>query len=231
MTKQRGDHRLLAAGPDLTTKAISLWVPNSTKLSLRICGNAPSPRCPGRRATEGGVVGLRVGDIEDHAVDAHQAQAADRRLLACQARPADEQSARTDAAPGRRPAVAGPHKDWSDGASLFAVAKSTSVLEDLANGQVGEEPHGKHHPKDNFVGQFAASLIASSSGLKGLANGLGWDNLFESRQSIQDPPRFIGRQRTLSLMHASHSLLVASFVGKPKVTRGCDLRLFQRYWG
>ncbi len=51
---------------------------------------------------------------------------------------------------------------------------------------------------------------------KGLANGLGWDNLFESRQSVQNPARFIGRQRALSLWHASHSLLVAWVLSKPK---------------
>ena len=57
----------------------------------------------------------------------------------------------------------------------------------------------------------------------------GGDNLFESRQAIQDPARLIGRQRALSLWHASHGLLVAWVLSKPKVTRGRDLRLFQRY--
>src|SRR5271157_3980318 len=55
-------------------------------------------------------------------------------------------------------------------------------------------------------------------------------SLFQSRQPIQDPARVIGRQRALSLWHLSHGLLVASVLGKPKVTGGCDLRLFQRYW-
>src|SRR5271165_4450601 len=79
------------------------------------------------------------------------------------------------------------------------------------------------------VGEFAASLIGSAGSRKGLANGLGRDNLFQSRQSIQDPARLIGRQRALSLWHASHSLLAAWVLSKPKVTGGCDLRLFQRY--
>ena len=58
---------------------------------------------------------------------------------------------------------------------------------------------------------------------------VGADNLFESRQAIPDPARVIGRQNALSSWHASHGLLVASVLSKPKVTGGCDLRLFERY--
>jgi hypothetical protein len=36
-----------------------------------------------------------------------------------------------------------------------------------------------------------------------LANGLGRENLLQSRQAIQDPARAIGRQRALSAWHAS----------------------------
>ncbi len=81
------------------------------------------------------------------------------------------------------------------------------MLEDLADRQLSQQSHGQNHPADDLVGQFAAPLIGSSSSCKGLANGLGRDNLFQSRQSIQDPARLIGRQRALSLWHASHCLL------------------------
>ena len=63
--------------------------------------------------------------------------------------------------------------------------------------------------QDDLVGQRAASRIDPAGGLEGLADGLGRDNLFQSRQSIQDPARVIGRQRAMSLWHASHGLLVA----------------------
>jgi len=112
---------------------------------------------------------------------------------------------------------------------FLAEAEPACVLEDLADRQLGQQSHGQDHPADDFVGEFAASLIGSSGGRKGLANGLGRDNLFQSRQSIQDPARLIGRQRALSLWHLSHDLLVASVLSKPKITGGCDLRLFQRY--
>ena len=54
----------------------------------------------------------------------------------------------------------------------------------------------------------ATSWIDPAGRLEGLANGLGRDNLFESRQAIQDPARVIGRQGAMSLWHASHGLLV-----------------------
>jgi hypothetical protein len=109
----------------------------------------------------------------------------------------------------------------------FADAKSTSVLEDLSNGQLGEDSHGEHHRKDDSVGQGAFSGIDPSGGLKCLLDRFGWDNLFQSRQSIEDPPRLIGRQGALDSVHQRHSLLGALLVGKPKVTGGCDVRLFQ----
>jgi hypothetical protein len=90
------------------------------------------------------------------------------------------------------------------------------VLEDSADRQLGQQSHGQDHPADDFVGEFAASLIGSAGSHKGLANGLGRDNLFQSRQSIQDPARLIGRQRALSFWHASHSLLAAWVLNKPR---------------
>ena len=114
---------------------------------------------------------------------------------------------------------------------LLALAEPPGGLEDLSDRQLGQQAHRQHHPADNLVGQLATSLIGSAGGLKGLANRLGWDNLFEPRQSIQDPAGVIGRQRAMSLWHASHGLLVAWVLSKPKVTGGCDLRLFQRYCG
>ena len=114
---------------------------------------------------------------------------------------------------------------------LFAFAEPPGGLEDLSDRQIGQQPHGQHHPQDDLVRQPTLRRIDPASGREHLLNVLGADHLFESRQSIQNPARVVGRQRAMSLWHASHSLLGALLVGKPKVTGGCDLRLFQRYWG
>ena len=45
---------------------------------------------------------------------------------------------------------------------------------------------------------------------------LGTDNLSQSRDSIENPARFVGRQGALSVWHASHGLLVASVVVNPR---------------
>jgi hypothetical protein len=113
--------------------------------------------------------------------------------------------------------------------SLLTEAEPACVLEDLADWQVVQQSHGQDHPANDFVGQCAPSLIGFPGGRKGLANGLRRDNVFQSRQSVQNPARRIGRQRALSGLHRRHSLLGALLVGKHKVTGGRDLRLFQRY--
>jgi hypothetical protein len=72
------------------------------------------------------------------------------------------------------------------------------MFEDLADRQLSQYSHCQDHPTDYLMSEFAPSLIDSPSGYEGLANSLRRDNLFESRQSIQNPARFIGRQRALS---------------------------------
>src|SRR5438309_4000232 len=184
---------------------------------------------PGRRAREDRGVGLRVGDVQDGAVETHQAEPAVEgpgRLGPRQGmndrleEPADRGDAQ--ALPGH--AQAGPMR------GRLAEAESAGVLEDLADGQLGQDPHGQDHPADDLMGQLATARIEPSRRPEGLADGLGGDNLFESRQAIQDPPRRIGWQGAMSSWHASLGLLVAWVLSKPKVTRGRDLRLFRRYW-
>jgi hypothetical protein len=92
------------------------------------------------------------------------------------------------------------------------------MFEYLTDWQVREQPHGEHDPQDDLVGQQTLSRIDTASGSQRLSNVLGPDNLFQTRQSIQDPACVISRQRTSSLMHASHSLHVALVQSKPKVT-------------
>ena len=114
---------------------------------------------------------------------------------------------------------------------LLTRAEPPGVFEDLADRQVGQQSHGQDHPAHDLVSESAAPLVDTAGGRECLANGLGRDNLFQSRQAVQDPARLIGRQRALSLWHASHGLRAAWVLGKPKVAGGHDLRLFQRYWG
>ena len=114
---------------------------------------------------------------------------------------------------------------------LFTHTQPPSLFEDLANRQVGEQAHGDHNPKDDIMSQRTLTRIDPPGGVECLMDMLGMDNLFQARQSVQNPVCVLDRKRTSSLMHASHSLLVTSVLSKPKVTRGCGLRLFQRYCG
>jgi hypothetical protein len=100
----------------------------------------------------------------------------------------------------------------------FALTEPPGMLEDLPDWQVGKQSHREHNPNDDFMSQPTASGIDSAGDGERLLNVFGTDNLFQSRQPIHDPARFLGRQRTSSLMHASRSLLVASVWYKPKVT-------------
>ena len=204
--------------------------PQLDQTELADLGESSVAARPGRGASEGRRVDVGVGDIEDDAVDPHQAESAvegpGRLGPGQRANGLFEQATHGgDAQP-----LPG-HAETRAMGRLLAEAESAGVLEDLADRQLGQQPHRQDHPADDLVGQFATSLIGSAGRLKGLANRLGWDHLFESRQAIQDPARVIGRQRAMSVWHASHGLLVAWVLSKPKVTGGCDLRLFQRYWG
>src|SRR5512135_2860184 len=229
VAEQAGDHRLLTMGRGPYHEGDLDVRPQLDRAELADLGEGPAAARPGRGAAEGSGVGVRVGDIADHAIDPHQTE------------PAVEGPGRLG--PGRRandPLEQVAH--WGDAQALPGHAEagpvrrlltdpeSACVLEDLADGQIGQQPHRQGHPADDLVGQFATSLIGSAGRLKGLANGLGWDHLFESRQAIQDPARVSGRQRAMSLWHSRHGLLVAWVLSKPKVRGGCDLRLFQRYW-
>jgi hypothetical protein len=92
---------------------------------------------------------------------------------------------------------------------LFTLAQPPGMFEDLANRQFGEQPHGEHDPKDDFMSQRTLTGIDPPSGVECLLDILGVDNLFQARKSIQNPTSYINRKRTSSLMHASHSLHVA----------------------
>ena len=187
------------------------------------------PARPCRGAGENGCVGRRVGDIEDRAVDPHQPQVVVERPR--RSRPGQGSNDLGEQMPHRCHAqpLTGDAEAGAMG-RLLALAQPPGVFEDLSDRQIGQQPHRQYHPQNDLVSQPTASRIDPASGRERLLNVRGADNLFQSRQAIQNPARVIGRQRAMSLWHASHSLLGALLVRKPKVTEGCDLRLFQRYW-
>ena len=129
----------------------------------------------------------------------------------------------------RHPQPAPRHAEIGARRRLFTGAEPPGVLEDLADRQVGQQPHREHYPEGDLVRQHAIARVDPSGRRQRLSDGFRTDNLFEARQSIQDPARLIGRERALSSWHASRGLLVASVLSKPKVTGGCDLRPFERY--
>ncbi len=229
MAEQAADHRLLAVGDGPQHEGefdVGSQLDQAEFADLR---ERPIATRPGRGPAEGGGVGVRVGDVIDRPIEPHQAEPAvegpGRLGLGQGMNELLKQAAdRGDAQTLSGHAQAGPMR------GLLAEAKPACVLEDLADRQLGQDSHGQHHPADDFVGQHTTALIGSAGVRKHLANGLGRDNLFQSRQSIQEPARRIGRQRALSWLHRSHSLLGTLLVPKPKITRGRDLRLFQRYW-
>jgi hypothetical protein len=90
---------------------------------------------------------------------------------------------------------------------LLALAEPPGVFEDLPDRQVGQQTHREHHPEDDFVRQETRAGVDPSGRRQRLSKFVGSDNLFQSRQPIQNPARLIGRQRAMSLWHASYGLL------------------------
>ena len=155
--------------------------PQLDQAELLDLGEGPVAARPRRGTAEGGGVGGRVGDVEDDAVDAHQAQPVverPRRLGPPQRAddPAEE-------VPHRRHAQPPPgHAEVRAGRRLLADAEPPGVLEDLADRQVGQQPHREHHPEDDLVGQDAIARVHPAGRRQCLSDVVGADNLFESRQ-------------------------------------------------
>ena len=217
MPEQCGDHRPFTAVDVLENQADFDVGSQFDQTELAHLGKGPIAARPGRRASKGGVIGWRVGNVIDGAVDAHQAEPAVKRpgssRLGQRAGNLGEQLTHgSHAQPLTCDAEAG-----SIG-RLFTLPQPPGMFEDLADRQVCEQPHGEHDPQDDLVGQQTLSRIDTASGHQRLLNVLGPDNLFQTRQSIQNPACVISRQRTSSLMHVNHSLHVTWVQSKPKVT-------------
>ena len=112
---------------------------------------------------------------------------------------------------------------------VFSRTRKAGPLENLANRNICEDSHRQHHSQDYPVRQFASTRISSPGLQQHLPNRLGINNLFQSSQSITDPPRNVGRKRATSLSHLRASLLAVEWFNHHKLAGGFDLRLFQRY--
>lgn len=111
----------------------------------------------------------------------------------------------------------------------FAGAKASGVLEDLSDGQVGEDSHSQDDPEDDLAGQSAATAVEASGILQGLPDLLGSDNLFQQKQAVQNASRLANGEHTQFLIHLGHSLPETCVGDKHKVSGGCDLCFVKRY--
>ena len=119
--------------------------PQLDQAELADLGEGPVAARPGRGAAEGGGVGGRVGDVEDRAVDAHQAQPAVERPG--RLGPGQRADDLLEEVPHRGDAQPLPgHAEAGAMGRLLADAEPPGVLEDLADRQVGQQPHGQDHP-------------------------------------------------------------------------------------
>ncbi len=208
MTEQRRDHRPLAAVDVLDDHRDFDMSTQLDQTELANLGERPVAARPCRGASKSGVIGGRVRDVKDGAIDTHQtipAVECSRRGGLGQ-RPDDLGEEVTYR--GHTQPLAGDTKAGAMG-RLFTLAQPPGMFEDLANRQIGEQPHGEHDPENDFMSQRTLTGVDPSRGVECLLDVLGVDNLFQARKSIQNPARFIDRKRTSSLMHASHSLHVA----------------------
>jgi len=156
-----------------TTKATSAWVPNSTRLSLRTWGKAPSPRGPAEGRPKAAALATESGTSRTVPVEAHQAQPLverPRRLG-----PPQRADDPTEEVPHRRHPQPPPrHAEVRAARRLLAGAEPSGMLEDLADRQVRQEPHREHDPEDDLGGQDAIArghapgrrqrLVGGSSG-------------------------------------------------------------------
>ena len=131
-------------------------------------GERPVAARPCRGASKRGVIGRRVGDVKDSAIDAHQAVPAVERSRrgGLGQRPDRLGEQVTDR--GHTQPLTGHTKARAMG-RLFTLAQPPGMFEDLANRQVGEQPHGEHDPEDDFMGQRTLAGVDPASGRRVLA--------------------------------------------------------------
>ena len=185
---------------------------------------AARPRGPRERRR----VGRTVRRVIHRTIDANPTQAAPksaRRLRRCQ-RPDDVLMQILDR---RHTQALSRFAQARTRRRVFFLPHAPGVLEHLTNRQGCEQTHCQHHPEHDLVVQLAAMRIDFFGRHESLRQKVGSDNLLQSRQSIQNSIRLIGRKRRASWLSHCHSLPGSLVLSKHKVPDGCGLREDERY--
>ena len=122
---------------------------------------------------------------------------------------------------------------------VFVGVETSNGLENLADGQVGQNAHGQHHPASDLKGQHAASSVKVASDFEDLQYFVLGDNLFEKEQFVEYPASLPFGQGALTMLRlrgplpgllrlraiSTHRGFPGSEVlSKPKLPGGRDLR-------
>ncbi len=76
----------------------------------------------------------------------------------------------------------------------LAAVQPPRGLEDLADGEVGENSHGEDDPEHELSSKDTGALAASSgAGAESLLDVIGIDNLLERGEAIHDPTMLVRR--------------------------------------
>jgi hypothetical protein len=167
-------------------------------------------------------IGRGIGNVLDCSVDGHESK------------PLVEGSGRTRC--GQRPHDLLEHRSnrfdaqalttftqAAAGRRLFAQHHSPSVLENLPQGQVGQQAHSQNDPQHGSVRQLASALSGPVRLRQGLFDDLRRDNLPQPRQPIQDKALRFALDTASVLSHASRLPETPCF-GEHKVSGGGGLR-------
>jgi hypothetical protein len=68
----------------------------------------------------------------------------------------------------------------------FEATEATGLLEDLTDGQIGEQPHSEDDPEHDAVSQVAGPLAGQARAVEGLFQGCWGKNRFQGGQLVQN---------------------------------------------
>jgi hypothetical protein len=82
--------------------------------------------------------------------------------------------------------------------SLLVGIESPSGLEDLTDGEINEDAHGKDNPASNLEGESASARVEAAGVSKDLQNVLAGDNVFQEEQPVENFTCLSNRQGAFS---------------------------------
>src|SRR5262249_10835212 len=108
-------------------------------------------------------------------------------------------------------------------------------LEDLADGQLGEDTHGQDQPAADLEGQGATPRVEAAGVAEGLQHLPSGDNLFQKQQPVEHSaglPGWQGAFPLLTLLLRLHrGLLGLGSSANPRLREAATYGYRQRYWG